>query len=110
MTELAVSPMRFDGATYDHARDSGRLAAQMGAVFDLMKDGVWRSLAQIAEKVGAPESSVSARLRDLRKPRFGGYSVGRRYVCKGLFVYQLTREAECYFGEQGDLARQAAIA
>lgn len=87
--------MRFDGITYDHARDSARLGDQMTAVFDLMKDGQWRTLQQISIAALAPESSVSARLRDLRKPRFGGYRVARRYVCKGCFVYQLVlRENE----------------
>ena len=87
--------MYFDGNTYVHERDSLRLGDQMAAVFDLMKDGLWRSLAQISEAVNAPESSVSARLRDLRKPRFGGHSVERRYVCKGCFIYQLVlRETE----------------
>lgn len=87
--------MYFDGATYDHARDSARLGDQMASVFDLMKDGQWRTLQEIAGAVGAPESSVSARLRDLRKPRFGGYRVERRYICRGCFKYQLiVREAE----------------
>jgi hypothetical protein len=87
--------MRFDGITYDHARDSSRLGDQMAAVFDLMKDGQWRTLQMISVAVMAPESSVSARLRDLRKPRFGGYQVERKYVFKGCFAYQLiVRETE----------------
>jgi hypothetical protein len=49
----------------------------------------------ISVAVMAPESSVSARLRDLRKPRFGGYQVERKYVFKGCFAYQLiVRETE----------------
>lgn len=87
--------MYFDGATYNHARDSSRLGDQMAAVFDLMKDGQWRTLQVISIAVDAPESSVSARLRDLRKPRFGAHQVDRKYVFKGCFVYQLVvRETE----------------
>lgn len=87
--------LRFDGITFDAARDSARLGDQMAAVFDLMKDGTWRTLQQIAAAVGAPEASVSSRLRDLRKTRFGCHRVERRYVCKGCFVYQLiVRETE----------------
>ena len=81
--------MYFDGATYEHARDSARLGDQMMAVLSVMADGQWRTLKQLAAAVDAPEASVSARLRDLRKPRFGGHRVERRYVCKGCFTYQL---------------------
>lgn len=81
--------MYFDGSTYRHARDSARLGDQMAAVFDLMKDGTWRTLEQIAVAVGAPEASVSSRLRDLRKERFGGHSVNRSYIARGIYMYQL---------------------
>jgi hypothetical protein len=87
--------LRFDGATYDHARDGARLADQTRLVFDLMKDGRFRTLATVAEQTGAPEASVSARLRDLRKERFGGHTVNREYLGNGLYQYQLlVRETE----------------
>lgn len=81
--------MYFDGSTYQHGRDSGRLGDQMLSVFDLMRDGEYRTLAQIAGTTSHPEASVSSRLRDLRKPRFGGHIVNRRYVGNGLYQYQL---------------------
>lgn len=90
MDEMAG--LHFDGATYDHARDGTRLADQTHAVFNIMKDGQFRTLAQLAQMTGAPEASVSARLRDLRKPRFGGHTVNRQYVRKGLHQYQLVVE------------------
>ena len=76
--------MYFDGNTYSHERDSARLGEQMMAVLSVMADGKWRTLAAIASETNAPEASVSARLRDLRKPRFGGYTVNREYVRRGL--------------------------
>ena len=81
--------LRFDGATYVHDRDSARLGDQMLAVLSVMSDGKWRTLADIASETNAPEASVSARLRDLRKPRFGGYTVNREYIRRGLYQYQL---------------------
>lgn len=84
--------LQFDGSTYEHERDGSRLAEQTRAVFSVMKDGQFRTLSLIAQMTGAPEASVSARLRDLRKSRFGGHTVNRRYVCKGLFQYQLVVE------------------
>lgn len=81
----------FDGATYERERDGDRLGAQMKAVRDLMLsgDGAWRTLPHIAAWVGYPEASVSARLRDLRKTKFGAYNVERRYVANGLWEYRV---------------------
>lgn len=81
--------LQFDGSTYDHERDGSRLAEQTRAVFSVMKDGQYRTLSALAQMTGAPEASVSARLRDLRKPRFGSHTVNRQYLGKGLFQYQL---------------------
>lgn len=69
--------MHFDGRTFNQEIDGKRLTDQFGKVFELMKDGIWRSLREIAEATGFPESSISARLRDFRKPKFGGHTVNR---------------------------------
>jgi DNA-binding Lrp family transcriptional regulator len=79
----------FDGKTYDPARDRDRLRKQLGAVKFPMLDGKWRTLEDIAAAVGAPPASVSARLRDLRKQKFGGYTVERGYLGQGLFQYRV---------------------
>lgn len=50
---------------------------QLTRVRTLMADGRWRTLREISRRVRAPEQSVSARLRDLRKPRHGRYIVAR---------------------------------
>lgn len=81
--------MPFDGKTYNAARDKDRLKTQLFNVWRLMKDGRWRTLEQISEKVGCPEASVSARLRDFRKRKFGSHTVERQYVRQGLFKYRL---------------------
>ena len=77
------------GETFDRKRDGARLNAQAAAVFSYMQHGEWRTLADIAAATGAPEASVSARLRDLRQAKFGGYTVERRYIAKGLWQYRL---------------------
>lgn len=64
----------------------------MKRVLSLMSDGKWRTLSEIHEAVGGTEASVSARLRDLRKPKFGGYTVLRRRVGdprRGMWEYKL---------------------
>ena len=79
----------FDGATYDPERDRERLKTQLFNVWRLMRDGRWRTLEQISVRVGCPEASVSARLRDFRKKKFGGHTVEREYVRRGLFKYRV---------------------
>ncbi len=90
-TKVILEPVRFDGETYDGELDADRLGAQCRKVFGVMRDGQWRTLQRISEQSGAPEASVSARLRDFRKPRFGGYEVERRRVSdgSGLWEYRL---------------------
>lgn len=79
----------FDGATYQPELDFARLTGQMEKIYDLMKDGKWRTLKQIATITDAPEASVSAQLRNFRKPKFGAYKVNRIRVQGGLYAYQL---------------------
>ncbi len=81
----------FDGSTYDASRDGGRLYAQLYRVRELMADGCWHSLAALSAAAGDPEASISARIRDLRKPKFGGHLVERRYVSSGLWEYRLLK-------------------
>lgn len=78
-----------DGQTFDRARDGVRLNAQAQAVFSYMSHGQWRTLADISAATGAPEASVSARLRDLKKPHLGGYTIEKRYIANGLWQYRL---------------------
>lgn len=83
-------PPRFNGPVYDPRVDQKRLEGGMGRVFGVMQDGCWRTLSEIAfESGGTPEASVSAFLRHLRKPRFGGHTVNKRRVSGGLWAYQL---------------------
>jgi len=75
----------FDGKTYDPALDHTRLTGQLKKIKDLMQDGAWWTYAQIqAHFPGMSTTSISARIRDLRKDKFGGYDVcGERIGGKG---------------------------
>jgi len=79
----------FDGKTYEPAKDKKRLTTLLAKVFDLMKDKQWRTLAEIHQICGGSEASCSARLRDFRKPKFGGYTLETHRVKRGLFKYRL---------------------
>lgn len=61
-------------------------------VYNLMKDGRWRSLEDIQAKVGGTLPSVSARLRDLRKEKYGGHTVESRRKTESIYVYRLQVE------------------
>jgi hypothetical protein len=83
-----------DGATFDPYLDEDRLNKQMRRVFAAMRDGKWRTLNEIAARTGDPEASISARLRDFRKPKFGSLILNRKRVGDGLFAYQLAQSDE----------------
>lgn len=90
---------RFNGSDYNPKFDQARLTGQIERVFNLMQDGAWRSLDEIAALTGDPAASVSAQLRHLRKPRFGGHMVlkkNRGDREHGLFEYQLLVHREKY--------------
>ena len=83
--------MHFDGETFEPAQDEARLTSQFLRVQAVMQDGNWHSLRELAEQTGGSEPSVSARLRDLRKKRFGAHVVERARIGGGLFVYRLAK-------------------
>lgn len=91
-------PVHFDGVTYNVHFDYSRLRGQLAAVYDIMRDGQWRTIAEIAVRVmrstghWPSEASISARLRDLRKQRYGCHNVERRRrgePTEGLYEYRL---------------------
>jgi len=74
----AVPNRLYDGDTLHHATDHKRLRAQHGAVFKAMAGEAWLTLTELEKATGYPQASVSARLRDFRKEKFGGHTVLRR--------------------------------
>lgn len=79
----------FDGTTYQRKRDEKRLFRQLREVRAYMADGLWHTLPDIAAGTGHPEASISARIRDLRKDRWGAHEIERQYLRRGLFRYRL---------------------
>jgi hypothetical protein len=80
---------QFDGADYQPDRDHSRLTGQIASIFAVIADRQWRTLDQLVEATGAPHASVSAQLRNLRKPRFGKHTIERRHIANGLYEYRL---------------------
>lgn len=77
---------KFDGQTYEARLDGPRLKKQLDRVREYMLATfpTWLSLAEISkaleQKYNAkfPSQSVSARLRDLKKKKFGSYEVPKK--------------------------------
>lgn len=87
----ALQPDTFGGATFNPKRDKARLTGQLQRVHDLMLDGVWRSLSEIAISVGGSEAGVSARLRDLRK---AGQVIEKKNEGQGLWLYRMVTKLQ----------------
>ena len=90
--DMFITAPKFDGETFVAERDGDRLRCQLVDVRTLMADGKWRTLSEIACGCGYPDSSIpgiSARLRDLRKLKFGAHTVERRYLHNGLWEYRM---------------------
>jgi hypothetical protein len=81
-----------DGETFDGPRDRKRLDTAMERVFAVLKDRQWHTLRELADKAGCSETCASARIRDLRKPLGGSWTVEREYVDNGVWRYRWTGE------------------
>lgn len=81
---------RFNGSDYVPARDNPRLGPALKRVKDLMYDGKWRTIPEIIELANVSPMSASRYLRYLKADRFGGFTVDKKYLGKGLYKYHLT--------------------
>ena len=89
--QMDFSHVRFDGDTYEPDKDQVRLGKQAQRCWDAIQDGKWRTLSELSEITGDPEASISARLRDFRKERFGGHDIPRRRRSCGQWEYRLEK-------------------
>ena len=89
---------QFDGDTYTPMLDYVRLTGLLSRVYFVMEDGRWHTLGELSVRAVGSEASVSARLRDLRKAKFGSFQVDRERVKAGLWRYRLKLS-----GQQGRL-------
>lgn len=84
------SDLRFDS---QEPKKRGALTGQRLRVWDAMKDGQWRTLAEIESITGDQAVSISSVLRHFRKQQHGGHTVNRRIIrTKGMsriYEYQL---------------------
>lgn len=83
-----------DGITFEKEHDRKRLDRHRDLIFKFMSDGLWHTPASICEALGTDWASSGARLRDLRKPKFGGWDVQRKRSGdpdSGCWIYRMVR-------------------
>jgi aromatic ring hydroxylase len=88
LSAALVGDSLFDGSTYDAARDAVRLSRQLQNVKRILSDNRWHTLAEIVQRIGGSEAGISARIRDLRKPKFGNHKIDRQHIGGGLWRYR----------------------
>jgi|LauGreDrversion4_2_1035121.scaffolds.fasta_scaffold449537_2 hypothetical protein len=89
--DIFANPV-FYGDSYDPLFDKERLTGQIKKIYELMRDGKWRTLSEIEEAIHAPQASISAGLRLFRRKEYGSHEVNRRARgdrSRGLFEYQV---------------------
>jgi hypothetical protein len=86
---MTAQPSLFDGPDLDRDLDDPRLTSQLAVIYRLLKSGRWWKLHELAAVSGASEAGASARIRDLRKPKFGNHQIARRRISGGLYEYRM---------------------
>lgn len=95
----------FPSEAYDPELDYGRLTAQMRRLWAVIVDGRWHTLAELEQAADGPQGSLSADLRSLRKPKFGGFVVARKRVTEegGTWAYRLVLRPDGSAARRADL-------
>jgi hypothetical protein len=88
---VGAASLAIHGATYSGKQDKERLTRHLLAVFELMKDGQYRTTAEVASEVDCLETTAHARIRQLRSI---GHQVPKRWIkgedgASGHFEYAL---------------------
>jgi hypothetical protein len=76
-------------AGIETADDVIRLNKQQARVWAVMLDGFWHTPKELEARTGDEWASISARLRDLRKSKYGGHWMERQSLGGGLYRYRL---------------------
>lgn len=70
-------------------KERKKLNKGLQRVLDIMSDGEWWKMDEIAAQADMREGSVGSRIRELREPRHGGYTIERRHVGDRQYEFRL---------------------
>lgn len=88
LAQRSAGPL-FDGRTFDQDRDGDRLKNALERVRRLLRSGRAWTAVELAEAAGCSETGVTARVRDLRKAKFGGHVIESKCVAGGKWTYRM---------------------
>ena len=95
LQEILTNKIPFDGHFFNWKLDHARLTSQMALIFLVIKDGKFRTVQEIQERIWkvffrqCSQTSISAILRHFRKSKYGSHIVHTRQVAEsGLFEYR----------------------
>lgn len=90
---LAQQDARARGETFSEALDKSRLCRQAHQVVKAMESGGWHSLQELNEHVPGLQTSISARIREIRnflhETSRGTIERKRHETIKGLHLYRM---------------------
>ena len=85
----------FDGDDYVDSRDRQRLKGQMQRVYNCLNDYRWWTVDDICRVTGDRNgASISAQIRNLRKPKFGAYIIEKEHKGNGLYAFRMLPQEE----------------
>ncbi len=68
-----------------------RAGTQRAKLFNFMSCGDFFTLEELTRGTGIQAQSIGARLRDFRKPQYGGHFVPKKMITPGVWMYRLVR-------------------
>ena len=80
---------QFGAVLPDDPKIKKRASTQRIQLFYRMKGGSYWTLEELSSMTGIFVQSVSARLRDFRKPQYGGHTVVKKMLNEGVWQYKL---------------------
>jgi hypothetical protein len=99
-------------SSYIRSVDGPRLKGQHDRVMAVMKDGQWRTYWEIGAEIQKrfahhdSQTGIAARMRELRRPKFGSNTVecrAREGANRGVFEYRLIERVDPVTYEQKEM-------
>jgi hypothetical protein len=78
-------------STPARSADRKRLKSQRSGVWNILRDHRWHPLTIFKQKVKGSDSSITARIRDARKKKYGGHIIQCARDAAGVYRYRLVR-------------------
>ena len=72
-----------------HEEQQDRARDQLFRVWNYLRNHTWVRVPEMAEALGISQTGAASRIRDLRKAKYGGHIVLRRFLGHGIYEFSL---------------------